>query len=294
MTLHANVVVIQPTLGKIPFRIKLLGWLISRTYGSEFVGFQDRGLLCKSLYSKTLVYNTDRLYSENIHNIVRALGAPVLVQVPTLKIIPDFKLIHAFGLDQRRYMVFHPGASVLKRAFTVQAAQEVIEHVLKRNSEMHVVLSGGVAERKFIEEIKNGLRLKERIVAAIGCSAQEIAALIKSSEFYLGIDTGITHLACFLRARVIVVAHSGTANNWLPFYCSNATVIYRLEEESAVHESREYFDAKRRGRLKPLGTVPTHAICAVVDSVVGSCGNEKETLEKMVFGEKGNDVCNSR
>ena len=290
---HPNLVIIQPTPGKIPFRIKALGWLISRSSGTEFIGFQDKGPLCKLLYSKTLVYHTDRLYSENIHNIVRALGAPVLVQVPDLKITADFKSVQASGLDQRRYIVFHPGASAPKRAFTVRAAREVIEHVLKRDSEMHVVLSGSSAEGKWIEEIRNGIQNKERIINAIGCSAQQIAAFIQSAELFIGTDSGITHLACFLRARVIVAAHYGTAN-WLPFYCPSATVLYRLAEEEAVRQSREYLDARRRGGLKPLGTVPSHAICAVMDKFVGCLGSEEETPQEVVFGENGNGRCTSR
>jgi ADP-heptose:LPS heptosyltransferase len=265
---------------------------------ASFLGFQDNGSLCKTLYSRTLVYNTDQLYGDNMRNIVRALGRPILVEAPDLKITPAVEYIKASGLCHKPYMIFHPAAAApkrsFKRSFTAQGAREVIAYVLERNPEMHVVLSGGPTERKFIEEIRNGLRIKERIITAIGCSAQEIAALIQSAEFYLGLDTGITHLACFLHARVIVVAHSGTATNWLPFYCPSATVLYRLEEESEVRQSREYLDAKRRGRIKPLGTVPIHAICAVVDRVVGCRGNEEESAQEMDFGEKRNGLGNSR
>ena len=162
-------------------------------------------------------------------------------------------------------MVFHPGAFVRKRSFTAQAVREVITYVLDKNPEMHVVLSGSGEDRQWIEEIKNGIQDRDRIMTAIGCSAQEIAALIQSAEFYLGIDTGITHLACFLQARVIAAAHRGTATNWLPFYCPTATVLYRLEEEEGVHQDREYLDARRRGRVKPFGMVPMNAICRVLD-----------------------------
>jgi ADP-heptose:LPS heptosyltransferase len=293
MMQHPNLVIIQPTLGKIPFGIKLLGWSISRRYGSEFLGFQDKGPLCKTLYSKTLVYNTDQLYSENIQNIVRALEVPVLVEVPELKIIPDFKHVQACGLYQKSFMVFHLGASSPVRGFTVQDAREVIRYVLEKTPTMHVVLSGAAAERQLIEEVRNGFQKEERIRTAIGCSAPEIAAFIQSAEFYVGSDTGIAHLACFLQARVIVVAHGATATNWLPFYCPSATVLYRLEEEAAVHQAKEYLDAQRRGRIKPFGTVPTHAICAAVDGVIGCRGNE-ETAPEMVFRERANGLCNSR
>jgi ADP-heptose:LPS heptosyltransferase len=289
----ASLVVVQPTLGRIPFRIKALGWFISRSRGTDFIGFQDKGPLCKALYSRTLIYNTDQLHSENLQKIVRALGAPVLVQIPDLKITADLRPVQACGLNHRPYMVFHPGASAPKRSFTVRAAQEVIEHVFKRNSEMHVVLSGSSTEGKWIDEIRNRIREKDRIVNAIGCSAQEIAAFIQSAEFFIGTDTGITHLACFLRARVIVAAHYGTAN-WLPFYCPTATVVYHLEEENSTHQSREYLDRQRRGRVKPLGTVPTHAICAVVDQFVGRSRNKEETARELVFGQNGNHLCNAR
>jgi ADP-heptose:LPS heptosyltransferase len=258
-------VVLQPTLDKIPVPVKILGWLISRNSGSELIGFQDNGPLCKIFYSKTLVYNTDQLYSVTIQEIVRALGAPVLVEGPNLKITPSLECIKTAGLHHRRYMVFHPGAGVPKRSFTVQAAREVIDHVLKRNPEMHVVLSGGPTERKLIEEIRIGIQKRERLVNAIGCSAKEIAAFIQSAQFFLGTDSGITHLACLLGARVIVAAHSGTATNWLPFYCPTATVLYRLEEEDGVHRDREYLDARRRGRVKPFGMVPMNAIYAALD-----------------------------
>jgi ADP-heptose:LPS heptosyltransferase len=287
MARNTNLVVVHPTLGKISLPIKILGWFISRSYGSEFLGFQDSGPLSKMLYSKTLVYNTDELYNENIQNIARALGAPVLVQVPDLKITPDFKPLQACGLDQGRYIVFHPGASARERAFTVRAAREVIEHVLKQNPAMHVVLSGSSAEGKWIEEIRNGIQNQERIVNAIGCSAQAIAAFIQSAQCFIGTDTGITHLACFLGAPVIVAAHHGTAN-WLPFYCPSATVLYRLAEEEAVHQSREYLDAQRRGRIKPFGTVPSQAVCAVLDRMGGCNGSEAESAQKLAFEENGN------
>jgi ADP-heptose:LPS heptosyltransferase len=258
-------VILQPALGKIPLRVKIVGWLISRSYGSELIGFQDKGWVCKALYSKTLVYQTDQLYSENIQNIVRALGPPVPVQVPQLTLTPCLEHIKECGLYQRRYMVFHPGAFVRKRSFTAQSVGEVITYVLDKNPEMHVVLCGSGEDGQWIEEIRNGIQINDRIKIAIGCSLRKIAALIQFADLYLGIDTGITHLACFLRARVIVVAHRGTATNWLPFYCPTATVLYRLEEEEGVHQSREYLDVRRRGRVKPFGTVPVNAICTVLD-----------------------------
>jgi ADP-heptose:LPS heptosyltransferase len=264
MMRHPNLVVIQPTLGKIPFRAKLLGWSMTRSDGSEFLGFQDKGVLCNTLFSKTLVYNTDQLYSENMQHIVRALGVPVRVQVPDLKIAPHFKTVQEYGLNRRPYMVFHPGASGPKRSFTVSAARKVIEHVLRRDREIYVVLSGGSAEGKWIDEIRKGVRDKKRIINVLGSSAQELAAFIQSGQLFLGTDSGITHLACFLRAPVIVAAHHGTPN-WLPFYCPSATVLYRLEEEETAHQSREYLDAHRRGRLKPFGIVPVDAICEVLD-----------------------------
>jgi len=288
-----SLVVLQPAVGAIPLRLKILGWSISRLCGSELVGFQDKSLLCKALYSKTLVYETDHLFSENIQNIVRALGASVPVEVPVLNINPAQDVIRAFGLAHSAYIVFHPGAGSPKRAFASQAARKIIEHVLERNPKMHVVLSGSTAEEKYIEEIRDGIQKQERVLTAIGRSAQEIAALILSAQLFVGADSGITHLACFLHARVIVAAHHGTAN-WLPFYCPSATVLYRLKEEATVHESRDYLDAQRRGRLKPFGTVPTDAICASVDRFVCSSRAGEGPAQGIVVSDNPNTLAYSQ
>jgi ADP-heptose:LPS heptosyltransferase len=144
---------------------------------------------------------------------------------------------------------------------------------------MHVVLSGGTADRNWIEEIQSGMQRQERIGMAIGYSAQQIAGLIKSAELYLGMDTGITHLACFLRARVIAVAHPGTAANWLPFYCPTAKVLYRLKEEHQVRQDRHYLDTQRRGRIKPFGMVPIDAVCETVDEwLISHANNQTEQV----------------
>jgi len=205
-----------------------------------------------------------------MQDVVRAIGAPVLVQAPVLNIVPDFRLVREYGLTPKQYVVFHPGASAPKRSFSIRAAREVIQYVLERNPDVQLVLSGSAAEGKWIEEIKNGIQGKERVISAIGCSAHELATFIQSAKVFVGTDSGITHLAFFLRVPVVVAAHCGTVN-WLPFYCPTATVLYRLSEEKTVHQTRAYLDERRRGRLKPLGTVPTDAICAAVDRLIRHC-----------------------
>jgi ADP-heptose:LPS heptosyltransferase len=260
-----RLVILQPTPGKIPLKVKILAWVLSRKYGSELFGFEDKGHFCKTLYSRTLDYRTDKLYSENMQHIVRALGAPVLVHTPKLTITPSFEAINECGLHQRRYVVFHLCTSIPGRSFSLKGLRKLLAYVLEKSSEMHVVLSGGTADKSWIEEIRHGVQRQERIRTAIGYSARQIAGLIESAELYVGMDTGITHLACFLHARVIAAAHPGTAANWLPFYCPTAKVLYRLKEDHQVHQDRDYLDTQRRGRLKPFGILPIDAVCESVD-----------------------------
>jgi ADP-heptose:LPS heptosyltransferase len=272
-------VILQPALGRIPLRVKIVAWFLSRGSGSELIGFQDKGPLCKTLYSQTLVYDTNRLYSENIQKIVRSLGAPVRIRIPRLTFALCLEHIKECGLYRTRYMVFHPGASVHERSFTAQAAREVIMYVLDKDPELRVVLSGSEADREWIEEIKASVQMHERIITAAGFSLHKLAALIGFAEFYLGIDTGTTHLACFLQARVIVVAHCGTATNWLPFYCPSATVLYRLKGEEVVHQTREYLAVGGRGRVKPFDTVPMNAVRSALD----------ECLERVFHGNSSSE-----
>ena len=77
---------------------------------------------------------------------------------------------------------------------------------------------------------------------------------------YIGVDTGITHLASVLGKKSLVIAEQG-APHWLPYYNDNAVIVYKvLGDESGVFEGREYLESKRTSSARYLDRVPMETI----------------------------------
>lgn len=260
-----NLVILHPTLGRIPLRVKILAWLLSRTEGSELIGFQDAGPLC-SLYSKTLSYTTDKPYIDTVRDLARAAGSDADRQPPRLRFSPCPDVLETHGLLGKKYVVFHPGASNPRRMFTIDAGAELVAFIRKEYPEMYVVLSGGADESECIRDIMEKAG-QERVVVAVGTSAKDLASLIQGARLFIGTDTGITHLACFLGAKVLQAAHHGTAN-WLTFYAQRATVLYRLANEEETHTGEEYLQKHAKGVLRPFGAVPVIEVCRLLGNIL--------------------------
>ena len=261
----STTVIIHPTIGRIPMRLKLFAWLITRARGSRLIGFQDQGLFCQMLYTHVVAYNTNQLYSDTMRDVARLAVGVADEAPPRLKFMPHPQVKERFGLVDTQYVVFHPGAGMSgrKRAFETGAAVEIIQYILKRYPRLSLILSGGSDERSEVERIAAAVG-NPRVTPAISTSAGELATLIQGSRFYIGGDTGPTHLACFLGARVIEVAHRATAH-WLAFYHPGATVLYRLVGEEKVHTDAEYFKRHAPGVLRPFGEVPAAAVCEAIE-----------------------------
>jgi len=255
-------VLVHPTIGRIPLRMKLLTWLVSRGQGSESIGFRDAGFL-SSLYTKTLSYDINKPYIDTVRDLARAACGRIDVEPPRLHFNTSSGVLASYGLEGKEYVVFHPGASNPKRMFTVEDAVELVHFVLKKYPDMRVVLSGGPEETLFIEEIAQKSKDKN-VVTATGVPAQDMMGLLQQARLFIGTDTGVTHLACFLGVQVIEIAHNATAN-WLAWYAQNATVLYRLAGEKDTHTSREYMEDHVKGVLRPFDTVPPEAVCQEID-----------------------------
>lgn len=260
-TLPGILVVLPPTPGQLPLRVKFLAWLISRLPGSFLVGFQDKGWFCRGLYSLALPYDTNKPFLETIRRVLDKLGADS-AKNPVLRFMPKPEVFGCYGVIAP-YIFFHPCGSSKKRSFSKEEATHLIQTIFNAVPECQILISGSLPERVFLEAIAQGSGHRVNISLMVDASARELATLIKSAKLFIGVDTGITHLACFLGAPTLCVAHEGTAN-WLPFYNSRARILYRLAEDAQAHEGREYLETRRKGNNKPFGRVPEAAVTAVV------------------------------
>lgn len=261
-----TLIVLPPTPGMLPLRAKFLAWAMSRFPGSFLVGFQDKGSFCHTLYSLALPYDTNKTFLETMQEMLGKLGADG-AKNPDLRLIPAPETLGAYGAILP-YIFFHPRGSSEKRSFTKEEAVNLIQSIFDAAPNAHILISGSLSEHDFLEVVALESGNRARISLVVDASARELATLIQGAKLFIGVDTGISHLASFLGVRTLCVAHNGTAN-WLPFYNPHTRVLYRLAEDTEAHEGREYLEARRKGELKPFGRVPESAIAKVVREMLG-------------------------
>jgi hypothetical protein len=250
---------VPPTPGTHPHSLLWAAWSITRWPGSRLIGFADAGTLAPKLYSVCLVYDTSIPFIDTMRSLITAAGAVPDDNPPHLQIIPDARALERYSLVDTRYVFFHPRGSADKRSFLAEDSIRLITALLNHDSKRAVVVSGSRADLAWVENMVEQLGSKDRVHIVCGAPVDALAALIENAELYIGVDTGITHLACFLGVHTLVVAHAGTVN-WLSFYHPKARILYRFAEDTDAHEGQEYLEAHRQDRLKPFGTVPVEAV----------------------------------
>jgi len=255
----ANCVIVHPTPGKIPARIKILAKAVSLGHKSVSVGFRDKGIL-NNLYSILLDYDASVPYIETIKKTIKALGFPVKKESPTLDYMKDENVLRRFRLKAGSYVFIHPLGSNKKRIIPLEDMKWILGRIRLEFGALKIAVSAGPGDKEYINNLQNAFSGDDGIVFLLGLDLNSLANLIDGSELYIGVDTGITHLAAFLRKKSLVVANNATAN-WLPYYNRKARIVYKIAgDKNNTFEGEEYLRNNLRGRLKPFEFVSKEVI----------------------------------
>jgi heptosyltransferase-3 len=137
----------------------------------------------------------------------RALGvtSPLVVPRP-----PDAWLAAAHARPRPRALLIHPGAGAAAKRWSASGFLRLADAWQARGGETVVLL--GPAERE--DEVR--WRTSRHEVAS-GLGLRQAAALIASAPWYVGNDSGISHLAGLLDRRGVVLFGPTRAARWRPF-----------------------------------------------------------------------------
>lgn len=153
---------------------------------------------------------------------------------------------YADSLGGSRYIVIAPGGGTLAKKwspskFAALSRKFVFEQGYK------IVIVGGNAEAEYSNEILNAIPT-ENVIDLVGkLSLKDLASVISKADFFVGTDTGATHLSALVGVPTIVV-FSGVAdhNIWEPLGKSVCIVrkpiacapchIARIDECVAQHK----------------------------------------------------------
>jgi len=233
-----NNVLTSPTPGIFPMRTKIIAKLLS--FRGKLVGFDDKYM---SLYDEIIDFNHKILYYELLLKSLNNFG---------FKIFFDKPFLDSDKKEEKNRVIIEPFGSSMGRSFVGEELNWLFREV-KNKFNGEILLVGG------LENNSCGLN------GLFDLSMKDLKDLINSSKYYIGVDTGPTHLACVLEKKCLIFGKNGTPN-WLPFYNKNATILYSVNEcKHNIYKGREHLNKCRGDKLRCLGDIPKHIIIKELD-----------------------------
>lgn len=216
-----NLVVRQGVFKKSPWPTEILARLLSLRPMSRYVRFlQDE----HQSPERGVVFNPSILVYENLVRLMRAGGVEIPPEVPMYHFKTDEGVLKQQGLVSSAYLVVHPAAFSSVRSLPPSRWASLLGLVAKNNPALKIVVTGSAQDRAFIQKFLPQVPQAHVVNLAGSLSMSELAQVILSARGFVGVDTGITHLAGVLRQKSVVI---GNLSNpcWLPRYNKNAIIL---------------------------------------------------------------------
>ena len=127
-------------------------------------------------------------------------------------------LLEKYGFSRGRdlLMTIHPGSGGKEKCWPLHSYAALIKLLLKE-SRFFVLVFSGPAEERETERLLSDLQMhSERIIHLHNQPLIRAAALLAQSDFYLGNDSGISHLAGIMKRRGIVLFGPTDPAQWRP------------------------------------------------------------------------------
>ncbi len=148
-------------------------------------------------------------YPESYHfidrniNIAKFIGTESQYSIPTLEVNQEKikgakKYFHELGLN--KIVTLHPGASQPKRLWAPDRFAFVIDYL--HNKEYSPVLLCGPFDYALVEEIRGKCKTCPHVLSV---PLEDIPAFLSCSEIFIGMDSGIAHIAAAVGIDVIVL-----------------------------------------------------------------------------------------
>lgn len=221
LSLRKIIVIRSVSFSNLPLTLRILCKVLTIRMGSKNIGFSDKSIL------KGKTFDYSKLVYENIIDLFNSYGFTVQDMMPKYKFIPIEDVISKYGLSYVDYVVIHPCASHVSRSMPVIRWVEIFEYILNSFPMITIVVTGNKQDFIFITKIITRLSIKNNSIVNLAgmLSLNELTTIINmATKGYIGVDTGISHLAAVLRKRSVII---GNLSNpcWLPFYNENSIVL---------------------------------------------------------------------
>jgi len=245
------------TPGVNPLGIKLIGKFLTLRRGSILIGFDDGAPVNGKLYDILLPFDQKVLYHDSLKQCITNLGFLVIKENPTFSCIGENGVLEGYGLVKGEYIVVHPFGATNGRSYLGEDLVGLLEIILGRFTGT-IVITGSAGDKEKADEAKR-MTGGKRIKNICGISLGDTCVVLGGARYYIGVDTGTTHLAGLLRKKSLVLAKDGTPY-WLPYYNKHATILYQAKDcTHGINEGKEHLFNCTGGERR-LGDIPVNLV----------------------------------
>ncbi len=184
--------------------------------GNRTIGFHDR-LLDVSLnfdISLLMIDNLRRLLPYALPQWKDRTGTP-----PRLRVRLDKP--KSFPFERGKYIVAHLFGVSIPHTLPPHRWRALFARIRKEYPAYNIILTGTPSQQAFVEEVAAA---QEGVIIRTDLSMHELAYVIDNATLYIGIDTGVTHLAGLLQQKSLVIRHCADPT-WKPTYNPHARVL---------------------------------------------------------------------
>lgn len=252
-----NYCILPPTTGKNPWHIKIMAFFFGKV-----ISFDDGSVLDKFIFYKILPFNTKVLFIEMLLSLLPVLK---LKEIKT-----DLKLEFRGEkfISQKPYILFHPFGSNAGRSILGDKLCSVCFILRKYFPDHQIMISGSLKDLEQLPliDVSDVVSVPKNLSAIV-----DRVDVINNADFFVGVDTGITHLASVLQKESIILAENGTPH-WLPYYNKNSLIVFHVEgDESGAYQGRDYLESRKGDGVRCLGKIPL----SIIEEAVKNFANEK-------------------
>ncbi|MBU6427151.1 hypothetical protein KGQ27_02830 [Patescibacteria group bacterium] len=203
-------------------RLKYFFYLLSMRPGNLVVGFKEwTGMQGWLPFDKSYGYDFKMSIINNYRRLIPDFLPGKNLEPRPPRVNLNLHKPVDFPFKSGGYFVVHMFGTRARYSFPPKRWRSLLYELRRIFPGYRLVLTGAKKDEVIIKEITSGI---EGILLFINRPVLEVASIIHDSALYIGVDTGITHLAAVQGIKSVVIGHN-TDPMWLPRYNPNGVIL---------------------------------------------------------------------
>ena len=125
----------------------------------------------------------------------------------------DFIHSRASNNSNKKLVAIHPGSGSKKKNWPVMRYSKVVKHLIDNG--VKLIIIAGPAEENVITDISKDVSM-ESVIVLKDMTLPSIAAILNRVDFYLGNDSGISHIAAAVNTPSLLIFGPTDPDIWAP------------------------------------------------------------------------------